>query len=240
MKKIGWERCRSYAGENGFARVSIVDGDRVFRGSNKGGVLQGHYLKLDRNDLEYIKDFIIVHTNNNAFFDSQLPKLRGLGPLISYDFSIRWNEEDRIKRVCPYVDFAFLSCGDITEEETKRLCIKIYNEGCNVVTATRGSEGVIVYDGINYYHQAPDLVKAVDTMGAGDSFATCMLVGIAEAVDKDGIIKWNENSYKEKIFPKVLKEAAKFAAKTCLVDGAFGYGVEVPEALRKRLMEEAL
>lgn len=39
---VGYSHCRSYAGENGFARVMIVDGDRVFKGSNKGGVIQKH------------------------------------------------------------------------------------------------------------------------------------------------------------------------------------------------------
>lgn len=35
-----------------FARVMIVDGDRVFKGSNKGGVIQKHPIRLEE-DLEY-------------------------------------------------------------------------------------------------------------------------------------------------------------------------------------------
>ena len=35
---VGIGHCRSYEGENGFARVTLVDGDRVFKGSNRGGV----------------------------------------------------------------------------------------------------------------------------------------------------------------------------------------------------------
>ena len=37
---VGRPHCRSYPGENGFARVTLVEGDRVFMGSNRGGVLQ--------------------------------------------------------------------------------------------------------------------------------------------------------------------------------------------------------
>lgn len=67
QKGVSWSRCRHYPGENGFARVTIVEGDRVFMGSNKGGVLQGHFLELIEEDLAYIKQFSVVHTTNNAF-----------------------------------------------------------------------------------------------------------------------------------------------------------------------------
>lgn len=35
-KGVGRSHCRQYPGENGFARVTLVDGDRVFKGSNRG------------------------------------------------------------------------------------------------------------------------------------------------------------------------------------------------------------
>ena len=34
--QIDYSRCRQYKGENGYAKVTLVDGDRVFLGSNKG------------------------------------------------------------------------------------------------------------------------------------------------------------------------------------------------------------
>ena len=42
LDEIGVEHghCRQYEGENGCARVTLVDGDRVFLGSNRGGVLK--------------------------------------------------------------------------------------------------------------------------------------------------------------------------------------------------------
>ncbi len=237
-KEIGWSRCRHYPGENGFAQVTIVDGDRVFKGSNRGGVLQGHYLELNQDDLDYIKEFTIVHTSNNSFFDAQLPKLKNLSPLISYDFSVQWNEEDRIKRVSPFIDFAFLSCSDMSEEEAKELCLKIHDEGCGVITATRGSKDTVVYDGTRFYKQQPNYVRAVDTMGAGDSFAACMLIKIAEGIEKDGIEKWHNSVYRENVLPDALEDAAAFASTTCLVNGAFGCGVKVPESIRARVLEE--
>lgn len=148
---VGYSHCRSYAGENGFARVMIVDGDRVFKGSNKGGVIQKHPIRLEKEDLEYADGFDLIHTTNNGFTDDLLPDLHVLSPFVSYDFSYRWNEEDRVDRVCPYIDFAFLSCSDLSDEATEGLCGKLHEKGCGVVTATRGSKGATVYDGHHFY-----------------------------------------------------------------------------------------
>jgi fructoselysine 6-kinase len=52
-------------------------------------------------------------------------------------------------------------------------------------------------------------VEAVDTMGAGDSFITAFLLFY---------IKNNDIALS-------MREAAAFAAKSCLVEGSFGFGV---------------
>ena len=189
---VGYSHCRSYAGENGFARVMIVDGDRVFKGSNKGGVIQKHPIRLEKEDLEYADGFDLIHTTNNGFTDDLLPDLHVLSPFVSYDFSYRWNEEDRVDRVCPYIDFAFLSCSDLSDEATERLCGKLHEKGCGVVTATRGSKGATVYDGHHFYRQLPDYVIPVDTMGAGDSFATAMLVTILKKLEEESEANWED------------------------------------------------
>ena len=44
----------------------------------------------------------------------------------------------------------------------------------------------------------------------------------------------------QKALPKALKKAAAFAADTCLVRGAFGEGVPVPDSLRDRIYAESL
>ena len=82
-KGVGRSHCRSYPGENGFARVTLVEGDRVFMGSNRGGVLQEHPIYLEQADLDYIAGFDLVHTTNNGFVDSLLPQLSQLPPIVS-------------------------------------------------------------------------------------------------------------------------------------------------------------
>lgn len=232
QKGIGHPRNRITDGENGFACVTLAGGDRVFKGSNKGGVLQKTPIVLDERDLTYINEFDVVHTTNNGFIDTQLPKLASCKPLISYDFSYRWNEPDRVDRVCPFIDFGFLSCGDLSDEETLNLCKTLCEKGCGTVVATRGGLGALVYDGANILYQKPNLVRAVDTMGAGDSFAACILVYIAQVLKKDGCESWQNAGYRAGVLVQALADAAVFAAKTCLVSGAFGYGIPIPDSLQ--------
>ena len=236
-KGVGRSHCRSYPGENGFARVTLVEGDRVFMGSNRGGVLQEHPIYLDQADLDYIAGFDLVHTTNNGFVDSLLPQLRQLPPFVSYDFSYRWNEEDRVERVCPYIDFAFLSCSSLDDVQTQDLCRRLHEKGCGVVTATRGSKGATVFDGSRFYEQSPHLVEPVDTMGAGDSFATAMLTSLLQALEREGRNAWSWESFRSNALPQALDKAAAFSARNCLVHGAFGCGVPVPEELRPRMYE---
>ena len=232
LKGIGCPHSRVTEGENGFACVTLADGDRVFKGSNQGGVLQKTPIVLDEKDLSYIDGFDVVHTTNNGFTDSQLPKLAQCRPLLSYDFSSRWNEPDRVDRVCPFIDFGFLSCSDLSDDELLNLCKTLYEKGCGVTVATRGSRGALVYDGANVFSQEPHLVKAIDTMGAGDSFAACVLVRVAQALEADGRGNWEDVSYRSRILPKALADAAVFASETCLISGAFGCGKPIPDSLR--------
>mgnify|MGYP002225788972 FL=1 len=66
--EVKHERCRQHDGENGYARVTLVDGDRVFLGSNKGGIAKEYPVILDVDDMEYIKEFSHIHTSNNSHF----------------------------------------------------------------------------------------------------------------------------------------------------------------------------
>lgn len=237
-KGIGRSHCRSYPGENGFAQVIVENGERTFVGSNRGGVLHEHPIKLQHEDVSYASSFQLIHTSNNGFTDDILPTLYGLPLFVSYDFSSRWNEAKRVDQVSPYVDFAFLSCSELNNEETKALCSYLCQKGCGVVTATRGDKGAIAYDGMRFYHQLPYLVKTVDTMGAGDSFAAAMLITILKAMEPDGFKKWSDSSFRAAVLPDALNRAAEFSAQICLIHGAFGSGTSVPASVQARVFRE--
>lgn len=215
------ERCRQYDGENGYARVTLVDGDRVFLGSNKGGIAKEHPVVLDSDDMEYVKQFSHIHTSNNSYFDSQLPKLAEAGLSVSYDFSGQWTDPEKVARVAPYIRYAFLSCGSIPVEEAEKICRAIHEAGCPMVITTRGSYGSMLYDGNRFYEQKPQLVEAVDTLGAGDSFAAAFLLSyIGSLEDKKAQGRADQGAF----IKKAMAAGAEFAAKTCMVQGAFGYG----------------
>lgn len=107
--------------------------------------------------------------------------------------------------------------------------------GCrHIVIATRGSRGAVVMVDGQIYRQSPYLIKAVDTMGAGDSFITRFLVGYCDgmrwAADfpaESGIHGLTEAGiYQQHLVRICLSQAAVFSSGTCKQDGAFGYGKE--------------
>ncbi len=77
--------------------------------------------------------------------------------------------------LCRYVDFAFLSCADYSLAQTREIVQQAQASGSRIVCATRGDEGAILFDGQDWYQQAPDYVTPVDTMGAGDAFITAFI-----------------------------------------------------------------
>lgn len=208
IEKIGLDNSHSkhYEGENGAARVTLKDGDRVFIGSNKGGVLREIGLNLTEGDLEYINGFDLVHAGLYGYTESELPKIEAP---ISFDFSSDFTDE-KINQIAPLVNYAFFSASHLTQEEVRDLMIKVTGLGPELVLCTMGEDGALLYDGTEFYAQKPKLVKAVDTMGAGDSFITCFLVNYIAGTD----IKTS------------LEKAADFAAKQVLVEGSFGFGKE--------------
>ena len=232
--KIDLSHVRFYSGSNGYAEVKLEDGDRVFVGSNQGGVSKTYPLELTGMDEQYIAGFDVVHTSIFSYIESQLPVLRRAAPFISMDFSDRADDE-YYKRCAPYLDCACISCGDMAEDEVKAQMEKIISYGCrHMVIATRGAKGAVVAAGGRYYRQSPCLVEAKDTMGAGDSFITCFLLGYldgmkgavdfpGEASDRGVVTK---AEYQDLLIQCSLYRAAVYSANNCLKDGSFGYGIE--------------
>lgn len=70
---IDISHCRHFEGENGFAMVTLKGNDRVFLGSNKGGVAKEHSFDFTQEDLEYIKGFNLIYTNLNSYIEEDLP-----------------------------------------------------------------------------------------------------------------------------------------------------------------------
>ncbi|XOQ47745.1 MAG: Fructosamine kinase FrlD [Eubacteriales bacterium] len=209
-------KCKQLVGENGCARVTVIDNDRVFLGSNEGGIRGETLYVLDRFDLEYIRGFDLVHSGNYCFTERQLHKIKEAGVPLSFDFSDDSTPE-YYAQVAPLVDYAFMSCSEMSEEAIREHLKKVTGYGVKIAVASRGSEGCIAYDGSRFYVQrALPVEKMVDTMGAGDSLLTSFLVSYMEKV-KEG--KAGPDAIAE-----CLEKAAGFASKVCGMAGAWGHG----------------
>ncbi|KZL90983.1 fructoselysine 6-kinase [Clostridium magnum] len=214
--EVDISHCKFYEGENGCARVTLKDGDRVFLGSNRCGVLRTCGLNLTEEDYEYMKDFDLIHSGLYGFSEMELKKIKELGALVSYDFSEDYTEE-KLNELLPILDYAFFSCSNLKIDDMLNLMLRAVNSGCKMALCTRGSEGAYLFDGIRFYRQEPNLVKAVDTMAAGDSFITCFIVNYLNKTKE-------ENPDEETAINESLEAAAEFSSKQCLIDGSFGFG----------------
>lgn len=236
-KELGLDisHCRMASGENGCARVMLVDGDRVFLKGNRGGIARINPPVLTKIDEDYIAGFDLIHTSIFSYMEQELPVIRRAGKFVSMDFSNGYTDA-YLRQCCPYIDCAEISCGDMEEEKIREIMYKIKEYGCKqIVIATRGSKGAYVLVDDKFYEQSPCLVKAIDTMGAGDSFITCFLMnyleGMRMAVDfpaasgHRGVVTAEE--YKDMMVKVSLYRAAVFSAKQCQRAGSFGFGKEV-------------
>jgi len=216
--KIDISYSKQVTGENGYALVDLIDGDRVFLGWNGGGVQKSHPIQLKQEELFYLSSFDIVHTSIYSGIDQELYKVKELGVPLSYDFSNEFNETI-LESVCKFVDFSLLSCGQREIEEVKDLLLLVHSYGSELVIGTMGSRGALAYDGNQFYFQKPEYVTPVDTLGAGDAFFTAFILHYltTKKIQKDFFTPVD-------LTPS-LKLGAKFAAQKCLIDGAFGFGI---------------
>lgn len=213
--EIDIRHCKYYNGENGYTRVSLEDGDRVFLGSNKCGVLRTCGLNLTAEDYTYLEQFDIIHSGLYGFAEKELKEMNKRGKTISFDFSNDYTE-NKLTEILPFVDYSFFSASELSMSDMYRLMIRSVEAGGQFALCTRGVEGAFLYDGFQFYRQKSKLVEPIDTMAAGDSFITCLMVNYLEMIQA-GVMK-------EEAIKDGLKRAADFSSSQCLIDGSFGYG----------------
>jgi len=212
---IDISKCRNFEGENGCARVTLKDGERIFLGSNSGGVLKENGLNLTNDDLDYINTFDLLHAGLYGYTYPEFDKIKQSTSIpISFDFSDDFTIED-VQRIAPKVDFSFFSCSHLNEAEINELMLKSHILGSKIVVCTMGEKGSRLFDGIKFYHQDSSYIEPVDTMGAGDSFITAFTVNYISNLTKVP---------HEILIKESLSKANQFSKKTCLCEGSFGYG----------------
>ena len=223
---IDRSRCRSFEGENGFACVTLAGSDRVFIGSNKGGVAAVNPYCFTAEDLDYIKGFDLVYSDLNAYVEEDLPFIASAGVPIAYDFSLRWTDA-YLARICPYIKVALLSCAHLDQEAREREMKKAASYGVPLVLGTIGEEGSwLLYRDRFYYAPAVLSDDVFDTMGAGDSYFATFLSTLLKK-QAAGEIHLDGSEDLSEALVEAMNAGAAFAAGVCGMEGAFGYGVPI-------------
>ncbi|GAA3441377.1 PfkB family carbohydrate kinase [Planomonospora venezuelensis] len=221
---VALDHCVTRAGETGLSLLRVDDGDRVFLGWNGGGVTVREPLVLDGGLLAYASSFDLVHSSVYSRSESELPKLAGLGTLVSFDLSSE--EEFRtpayLDRICPHADLVLLSCSHLDEAGTRDLLAEAVRRGAAVALATRGVDGAMACDGrvtvTAPARRVADPRGIVDTMGCGDAFLT----GFAVSLLRGG---WSPDAPpRHRMIEDALRAGADTAYGQCFVEGAFGCG----------------
>ncbi|WP_064713539.1 PfkB family carbohydrate kinase [Rhizobium bangladeshense] len=197
---------RRAVGETGKAKVNIVDGDRVFMGSNQGGVRKRLMLRMDVDDIDLISRRRHVHSSCFSYLEPELPRIRAISKELSFDFSTG-RDREYIASICPLTTLAFFSGSDLSEPETEVFIRDMHTLGAASVCVTQGERGAVFSDGERLIRQGIVPAKLVDTMGAGDAFIAGFL---AARINDAGL-------------DAALAHAAASAAKACEWAGAFGY-----------------
>jgi sugar/nucleoside kinase (ribokinase family) len=228
LKDIGVDdsHSRHFEGENGFALVTLHNNDRVFLGSNKGGIAKEHPFDFTQEDYDYIKNFQIIYSNLNSYIEENLAELKETGVPIAYDFSTRWTDE-YLEKVCPHITVAILSCAHLTAEQREVEMKKVQEFGVPIVLGTIGEEGsYVLYKNKFIYALAVQADDVIDTMGAGDSYFATFLYSLLESSKTGELLEGSEEEMTERLKAAMNKGAA-FSAKVCAMEGAFGYGTRI-------------
>lgn len=199
---VAIDRLRIGEGPNAWADVTVVDGDRVFVGSDETISM----FRLDEADLAYAATFDLVHTGDCSGLESQLAELAAAAP-VSFDFSIH-RQRDYLDAILPHLTVACFSASDQDEGSVTDLLADAVARGPRLALATRGTAPVLLFDGQRTWRQPVTGGPVVDTLGAGDAFIGRFLVGVIAGEA-----------------PEIsLSAADEAAALTCGHYGAFGHG----------------
>lgn len=223
---IDYSHSRTYEGENGFALVTMKGNDRVFLGSNRGGIAKENPFAFSEEDYEYIKGFTVIYTNLNSYIEDDIRELAETSVPIAFDFS-DCRDQEYLEMIAPYAAVALLSCADLSDSEREQWMERVHEAGVEIVVGTAGEKGSYVLNKDEYlYAPAMRAENIIDTMGAGDSYFAAFLYHLMSSSAGGKPIEDDPEKTKQRIH-EAMDKAAAFAAHVCELEGAFGFGTEI-------------
>lgn len=221
---VNIDHCRNLKGESGYSLVKVVNGDRRFLASNRGGVLnQG--IKIS-DDKDYINAMDLIHLSVNGNGKEIINYISK--PKIVYDYS-DFSNENEITLTIDNVDLACFSVGNVSKDRVVERARQLQRMGNHhtILLFTMGKQGAMVFARNRCYYQPAQLTNHIkDTMGAGDSFITYFSTGLLRE-------NWDISS-----IPNILKSASLFSAKQLKIDGSLGVSFNIPGLQLKELCKE--
>lgn len=171
-------------GKTAVTFVELVDNDRQF-GEYDEGVMT-HFF-LTEEEFRFIQSHQLVHAGIWGHAEAYFPLFKEKGMLTSFDFSDQYNH-NLVNTLPPFVDYPFFS---YTKDDAfiRSFLKEITALGSKVAIATLGENGSLAYDGDQFYQYGIVKGNVVDTMGAGDSFISGFIYGMAKGLSITDCLK---------------------------------------------------
>jgi sugar/nucleoside kinase (ribokinase family) len=225
---VALTHCQTRKGENGFACVDLIGGDRRFVHSNKGGIAGREPMVLSLREVDYLSTFDLIVSSINSCMTDELPKMNLPGIPLAFDFSER-HDYETLREFCPHLDYAVLSAGKLSLTATLAKVQQCHDLGATYVLATLGARGALFSNRLRYFLSPARKIAARDSLGAGDAYLTAFLLCHVSRQHKQGDVRTAEQESQR--VRDCMGKGNALAALVCLQDGAFGYGTPISENL---------
>lgn len=142
-------------------------------------------------DSEYIytEGYLVTSPSGKAAAIKALELAREAGVKTSFSLSdpnmVQFFKEGLLEIIGPGVDFLFANDAEamkMADTEDLTAAVQKFKKLAKSFAITRGAEGALIFDGNEIIEIAPNPVKAIDTVGAGDMFAGAFLYGITNGM----------------------------------------------------------
>ena len=142
-------------------------------------------------DSEYIytEGYLVTSPSSKAAAIKALELAREAGVKTSFSLSdpnmVQFFKEGLLEIIGPGVDFLFANDAEamkMADTEDLTAAVEGLKQLAKSFAITRGAEGALIFDGNEIIEIAPNPVKAIDTVGAGDMFAGAFLYGITNGM----------------------------------------------------------
>ena len=163
-------------GSTAISHVTMRDGDRVF-GEYDEGVMAD--FEPTEEDIDFLCGHDLVAAALWGHAEQAFEAIHSRGVPTAFDAAERpFSRPAQI--AVPHTTLFFFSDDESEEAALREKLQMLHAQGPEVVIATRGSKGSLVYDGTDFYTYGIVPCEVVDTMGAGDSYIAGFLMAWLE------------------------------------------------------------